>query len=304
MKDNRKTDVTISTIAFMLCSSSMLVMNKVAVTMFPAPTILLFLQLLSTVGIILCFSKAGALDTDRFERSKMVPFIGVSIAFLSALYTNIKTLQYANVETFVVFRSSTPVLISMLEFIFLGRKLPSVRSFASLIGMLIGAIAYMRSDSCFEVKAYTWVVLWYFVFCFDQIFIKHIVETVDLTPWGRTLYTNSLALPWVICACFVSSESTDVIRNMNMHQNFESFFAVFISCTLGVLMSYTSFRLRKLVSATTFTLIGTTCKVLSIFINFIIWDKHATDIGLYALSFCMISAMFYEQAPMRNTAKA
>ena len=59
-------------------------------------------------------------------------FFWVSVAFLACIFTNIKTLQYANVETFIVFRASTPCAVSICDYLFLGRELPSAKSSASL----------------------------------------------------------------------------------------------------------------------------------------------------------------------------
>lgn len=102
-------------------------------------------------------------------------------AFLGALYTNVKTLQYANVETFIVFRSSTPILIALMDYCFLGRALPNARSWAALLAIVVGALAYVYTDSNFEVRAYGWVMAWYVVFAFDQIYIKFAVDSVKLT---------------------------------------------------------------------------------------------------------------------------
>lgn len=57
----------------------------------------------------------------------MKKFWIVAFVFLGTIFTNIKTLQYANVETFIVFRSSTPMLIAVLDYFFLGRELPDRR---------------------------------------------------------------------------------------------------------------------------------------------------------------------------------
>jgi syndecan 4 len=43
-------------------------------------------------------------------------------------------LQFANVETFVVFRASTPIVISLCDWLFLGRELPDRRSACALVG--------------------------------------------------------------------------------------------------------------------------------------------------------------------------
>ena len=74
-----------------------------------------------------------------------------------------------------------------------------------------------------------------------------------------------------------------------------------VSCLLGVAMSYFAFLCRAAVSATSFTVIGNVCKVLTVLINVFIWDKHASKEGLAFLFCCLAAAYFYKQAPMRST---
>ena len=76
-----------------------------------------------------------------------------------------KTLQYANVETFIVFRCSTPIIISVADWLFLGRELPSLASWGSLVGLLAGAIGYATTDSNFDGMC-TLLVVFVFSFCF------------------------------------------------------------------------------------------------------------------------------------------
>jgi len=64
----------------------------------------------------------------------MKVFAGIMLAYtlcesrLASTATTMQVLQYSNVETFVVFRASTPLLISLADYAFLGRELPSMRS--------------------------------------------------------------------------------------------------------------------------------------------------------------------------------
>jgi len=88
----------------------------------------------------------------RRAHKQIKPFLVVAVAFLGAIFTNMKTLQYANVETFIVFRSSTPLLIALLDYAFLGRELPSLRSWCSLLLLLCGAFGYVMYDADFEVS--------------------------------------------------------------------------------------------------------------------------------------------------------
>ena len=115
-------------IAYASCSSMMLIINKLAVTFLPAPSVVLFCQLLTSAVAIKLMHEGGLVESDPLIAEKVKPFMLVAIAFLGALYTNVKTLQYANVETFIVFRSSTPILIAFLDYVFLGRQLPNMRS--------------------------------------------------------------------------------------------------------------------------------------------------------------------------------
>ena len=276
----------------------MLVVNKVAITKFPAPSSLLFFQLFTTATCLIVLSKAGILEVEhQLSRYVLKSYCIVSIAFLGALYTNIKVLQYANIETFIVFRASTPILICLLDIIYLGRDTPTLRSMAALTCLLAGAIAYVLTDSQFEVTAYSWVLKWYIVFCIDQILIKHIVDSVQLSTWSRSLLTNSLACFPVLIAVFVSGE-IEFVKKYSW--SVESVAVILTSCVAGILMSLSSFLLRSLVSATYFTVIGTMCKILSVFVNYFMWDKHASGFGLCALAVCVLSALGYEQAGMRS----
>ena len=67
-------------------------------------------------------------------------------------------------------------------------------------------------------------------------------------------------------------------------------------------MSYFAFLCRAAVSATSFTVIGNVCKILTVLINVSIWDKHASPEGLGALLLCLGAAAAYQQSPLRKDA--
>ena len=52
-----------------------------------------------------------------------------------------------------VFRASTPLVVSLCDYLFLGRTLPEMRSWLALIGLLAGATGYVYTDSGVEVGA-------------------------------------------------------------------------------------------------------------------------------------------------------
>ena len=109
------------------------------------------------------------------EKSFVIAWLQAMI-FVSTIFLNMKTLQYANVETFIVFRASTPCAVSIADYLFLGRELPNAKSTASLAGLAVCAYLYVKSDAGFHVIAYTWLAVWYLAFLIDQIYIKHVVD--------------------------------------------------------------------------------------------------------------------------------
>jgi len=287
-------------VGYMACSSLMLVANKLAVHHLRAPSFILWLQLAGTAVVVKVASLVGLIDCDPLEITKMIPFIPVAIIFLMTIFTNMKTLQYANVETFIVFRASTPLMISICDYVFLGRELPNKQSTVALIGLLAGACLYTLTDKGFEVRGYTFVLLWYGIFCLDQLYLKHVVDTVKMrSNWGRVYYTNLLASIPLVFMGWGQGEYDAIISPWSS----SIYAALLVSVALGVAMSYFAWLARSLVSATYFTVIGNSCKLLTVIINVTIWDKHASSFGLLCLFTCLAAAYFYTQAPLRSLSK-
>ncbi len=64
--------------------------------------------------------------------------------------------------------------------------------------------------------------------------------------------------------------------------------ALVASCLGGLGMSYFSFALRAVISATSFSVIGNVCKVLTILVNLLMWDNHASAPLLLASNACRL----------------
>lgn len=61
-----------------------------------------------------------------------------TVAFVLGVYCNMRALENSNVETVIIFRSCTPLAVSLCDYIFLGRELPSKRALASLCTIAFG----------------------------------------------------------------------------------------------------------------------------------------------------------------------
>ena len=52
----------------------------------------------------------------------------------------------------IVFRACTPLAQAFLDYLFLGRSMPNARSIVALVGIALGAVAYVRADSEFQIR--------------------------------------------------------------------------------------------------------------------------------------------------------
>mmetsp|Transcript_21584 Transcript_21584/g.46946 ORF Transcript_21584/g.46946 Transcript_21584/m.46946 type:complete len:353 (+) Transcript_21584:635-1693(+) len=305
------TGTALSILAYMTCSSLALVSNKVTVTYFPAPACVFVLQILVTVVAIQVGACANWLEVDRITWPNVKVFIPYICSFVISLYSNGRALANSNVETVIVFRACSPLFVCVLDYLFLGREFPSIRSLFSLVGVVCGAMGYVVSDSEFALKgitAYFWVLMNLAGIVFEMTYGKRLIShvTFDSPVWGATLYTNLLAVVPMAALAATTNESTKLdkaLHKLGAHLSVGLAWLA-VSCVIGVGISWSGWNCRSKISATAYTLVGVVCKFVSVVLNMLLWDKHATPMGLLMLTVCLISSALYEQAPMRNAGKA
>lgn len=272
----------------------MLVVNKMAISCLETPVIVLALQLLTAACGILAFHVLGYFSL-AFDLAKARGFAMVAAAFLFTLYANIKVLQNSNIETFITFRSTTPLVLSVMDYIFLERELPTLRSWLSLFGLLLGSGAYFLADAEFKYEAYGWLFAWYVAFIFDQVYIKHVCDTIPMNTPERVLYQNSMAfLPTLLIIPF-----TDELHTFTTRMQLIPATILSVSCVLGLAMSHSAFLLRDAVSATSFTVVGILCKIGSVLLNTLVRTEALSAWSYACLMLCILAGAIYQQAPKR-----
>eukprot|EP00448_Togula_jolla_P016915 CAMPEP_0170579380 /NCGR_PEP_ID=MMETSP0224-20130122/5954_1 /TAXON_ID=285029 /ORGANISM="Togula jolla, Strain CCCM 725" /LENGTH=256 /DNA_ID=CAMNT_0010902403 /DNA_START=179 /DNA_END=949 /DNA_ORIENTATION=+ len=244
----------------------------------------------------------GSIQHEALTLSNFRTFVPYICAFVTALYSNGRALRASNVETVIIFRACSPLCVSGLDWLCLGRELPSRRSLGALLGVLVGAMGYVSCDGDFAlhgVSAYGWVSLNLICIVFEMTYGKQLISKVTFTEpvWGSVLYTNSMAL---LPMLLVSFESGELHQLNDAKVGVDTVVLLLVSCAVGTGISWTGWNCRSKITATAYTLLGVTCKFLSIALNLLIWDKHATLPALFWLGVCLISSTLYQQAPLRT----
>ena len=286
---------------YCVCSSSMLIVNKLAVHHVRAPAALTAVQFAATSLTVHLACALSLIDVDGYEPAKVKLFVVYVLAFSSGTYCNMRVLMDANVETVIVFRACTPLAVCVFDYIFHRRALPSARSAGAMALIVFGAACYVLHDKTFMlrgVSAYFWVVLWFVLLVFQLTYGKYLVSSIGLrSTWSAVLYTNTLSLVPTVA---LGAASSDISTLVHTDWTAASLSLVLFSCVLGVGISWSGFKCQSLLAATTYTVIGVINKLLTVLINTLIWDQHATPVGVASLIVCLLGGSLYEQAPLRK----
>lgn len=283
--------------AYMAVSSLLLVVNKLSIGLLPNAGLVLTLQTLVTTLTAAFVTLRGP---HLLSAISLWRFFVPAVAFLLCLMANIKVLQNSNVETIIVFRSTTPLLIALCEWSCLGRQLPSLRSWAALSALFVFSGLYAWLDAELSVGVYSWVASWYLLFCFNQLYVKAVTDEVEVvTNWERVLYLNA----WATAILVTGELLFDFRALVHLPRHFRdvgTVSCVILSCAMAVVMSYLTMACRKAISATAFTVVGNVCKVITIVASAAVWGQHVTVYGMASLLACLVAATFYEQAPLAS----
>jgi GDP-mannose transporter len=294
----------VAIVGYSLCSSTLLLANKLAMVHLPSPSVVSFIQIFSSAITVLLL-KFGGVKIDDFEWGAFKAYALYTVAFVAAIYTNMQALQASNVETVIVFRACSPIAVGLVEYLFLDRARPSLRSMISLLTVAFGALVYCMCDSEFAMngfKAYYWAMLYFVLIVVEMTYGKMITSSVKMdSVWGPVLYCNVLAALPMFLLGYCSGEYENISEKFTSISTTGMLILLF-SCITGTLIGYTGWLCRGMVSATTYTLVGVVNKFVTVLLNIAIWDKHSSPIGLFAVCLCLLAGSAYQQAPRRDEA--
>jgi len=296
-------ETTSAVIFYCLCSGGMLLVNKLTVHHLNLPGLVTTCQFSVCSLFVFVCKMGGCLVADDFEWNKAKYFLVYVVSFAIGTYTNMKVLSIANVETVIVFRSCTPLAVAFFDYIFYNRAAPSARSAASFLLITSGAVAYILTDRQFQVhgfSAYSWVMLWWTLLIFQLTYGKFLVTGISKKSlWTPVLYTNTFSvLPALALSIFGGELSYERFGSTDL--NGTAIFWLLMSCAIGIGISWAGFWCQSVVSATTYTVVGVMNKMLTVTVNVLIWDKHASPAGVASLCVCLLGGFLYQEPPLRD----
>jgi drug/metabolite transporter (DMT)-like permease len=292
-------------LGYMVSCTTLLVGNKLVIQHIPAPSTVTGVQLATAAAFAAVLRLRSPDTTDALEWEKVKPYIGFIFFFFSSLYFNLSALRASSVGTMLVVRACSPLCVCLVEWLLLGRHLPSRRSAAMLGCLALCALGYVLLDKEFRVRGdttgYLALALYFGSVTATDSFGKWVVSGLQWkSMWGPVLYSNTLSLVPTLLTVAGTGEAR-ALRHVEW--SLGTCLLLAATCPLSVSISYFTWRCRQLMSATSFALLGTANKLLTVLFAALIWEPPSL-LGLLCLCGCLSAAATYRQPPLRQAADA
>ncbi|KAJ1618920.1 hypothetical protein T492DRAFT_1089714 [Pavlovales sp. CCMP2436] len=296
-------EIALKGAGYVVSSSLMLVVNKAALRAFPFPGSLAVLQYAASALVVRSLAAAGLVEAEPLRWSRVRQFWTVTLVFSLTIFVNMHVLQRTNVETVVVFRSNVPVLTALCDFLFLGMELPSARSWAALLTIIVGSLVYVEHASHVDANTLQIALTYVALIAFEMVYVKHVMNTVEMSTFTRVLYNNSLSCAFGTAIALLTGEGGRLARARRVDISIEALSStgalLLLSCAFGLSISFFGFGFRSAVSATTFTVVGVMCKVFSVGTSLLLLHARWSARGVLGLTLCLAGGACYKQAPKR-----
>ena len=181
-------------VGYSLSAGLLVVINKWAIVHYPYGANLTALQFSFSALFAWLLGVFGIAEVDRLQSAKVWQFMPAVVMFYISVATNLKLLQNANVDTYIVVRACVPLLTCFLDVRIMGSPSPGHKAISSMFLIVLSAAAYIATDKAFVWEAYIWAIIYLIAMAVDTILIKKVVTDVKLTRWGMVYYNNFIAL--------------------------------------------------------------------------------------------------------------
>ncbi|KAJ9473054.1 GDP-mannose transporter GONST4 [Diplonema papillatum] len=286
---------------FAFSSSLLVVINKWALKYFKYGAALAALQFAVSAFVAWFLGVTGQTKVDSLDRKKVMGFMPAVCMFYISVATNLKLLEISNVDTYIVVRSLVPIFTLGLEMAYLKSPWPGVKTFLALLLIFFGACGYVAHENHFQWHAYFYAITYLFAFTIDQVLIKKIVMDVKLTRWGLVYYNNLLALVLMPIGGLVTGEWASLRKAMEDPKLVQAMLEpqallpIGLSCLFGLSISFFALNARRALTATAFTVLGVVCKFVTVFVNTLAWDEHASSVGIACVCVCISGGIIFQQ---------
>jgi len=296
-------------VGFGVSSVCMTLLNKQLSQILPEPFTLLVLQNACACVFGWFFSQIGLIPILAVNQLQLMLAFANSILFSAMICTSMFALSTSSTALVIVFRNSSPLLTSLLEYFFLNGH-TSFREAVFLMCTLGGAIVYSLGDLSADGRSFAWCTINLILSCTLTIFEKWITNKLkeQQTSSGLLLLRNLFSTAAIVpLALWMSTNqttttaaqptATDSLSSMSISLSSFNLVLIFLSCIFGYLIGFIYFLLQRRTAAVSINVANCTYKLLTVAISFFLFAssyKFYIWIGL-GMSFLGSFGYIYER---------
>ena len=182
--------------------------------------------------------------------------------------------------------------MQVMDVVFLRTGWPSLMTWSSLVAIFVGAYSYALTDDGFSPGSYFWLGIYLVSLCTEMVYVKHIVDSVEMTTWERVYYNNLLGLPCSVLFGVAMNEFSSVKAEMFTSG---TCYLILLTCFVSVAISFAGFNARKVMSATSFTVLGVANKAGSVILSALLIAAKVQPISYVCLFLCIFASTLFSQ---------
>ena len=259
--------ITLTATTFCLSGSLLTIFNKLAMTAFPAPNFVLFLQNSSTLLLLAAGAPIVPYELGALERTKVLKWLPLVLLFYLMLVSSMLALESVTATTLIVQRNLATVTIAFADFVYLG-TIQTVRRVIAIACMCLGSILYVYDGLGglqFSREGYLVAREHRFNYSIpDQG--KSLVNELKLNSWTMSKYNCPVSVLSLVC---FGKREFAVVENARSLRMFDVA-VILTSCTLGFILSVSAFQLNRMITPTSITVLNNTNKLRSFSLH-ILW---------------------------------
>ncbi|UXI17802.1 OPI10 protein [Sarcoptes scabiei] len=284
-----------SALFFAIASFLLVVINKIILTTyrFPSVMILALGQVTATIIILNISRRLGVVKFPNYSREVNFKIFPLPLFFLGNLVSGLSSTQRLNLPMLTVLRRFTILMTMIGEYYLLGVKQSNTIKMTVFM-MIGGAMIAASNDLAFDAAGYLYVLLNDFFSTLNGIYMKKKLDSRDLGKYG-ILYYNAL---FIFVPLFLISISVDDWSKCFFH--FEHWyspvfvFSFLMSCVMGFILMYSTALCTQYNSALTTTIVGCLKNILVTFIGMYIGGDYIfSAVNFIGLNISMIGSLIY-----------
>lgn len=303
--------VLLSILAYSICSSALLLLNKLLLQSFPFPVLVIAIQLSVVAVVVYVLSLFSLVKLDAINWGHAKKYTLYSFGFAFGLFSNMKALQESNVNTVIVFRAMLPLLVVVPETLLLQKPIPSLRSIIALLLISVGSYGYVSINTQlgqqetgegavieYNLSSYVWPFLYVSTMVFQMIYGKQLISTMgSFSLASSVVYSNLFSAPLVSVLLLTTDEHNTLgAFAQEVAEGTVATIAVTLLSTIvaAVGIGFSSWWCRSLISATEYSVVGVVNKSVCVLLSAIIWPESSSLLSICFIFLSLAGGFWYQ----------